>query len=748
MLSIGFCATALPGAILVAALLASGCDGSAERAGAASRLALVDPLVGTAGGGNTVPGPSVPFGFARPSPDTTDLDLAEPVSSGYNPEGRIIGFSQTHLSGTGGGSKYGNFLLAPFIGSGGGLFDGSEKANEQAAPDRYAVDLTRYRVHAELTATRLVAFHRYRFPRTRRASVLLDAGWVIALLAPPNRQRPVRTTLCRVGRRGFDASVSAVDGWLHPGPYTLHAAVRFDRPHRSVRVRGGRRRARGCRVAGRDRALRAIAGFDTRRQRVVKAKVGLSFLGRRKARRNLRREIPHWRFEAVRRAASARWRGILARLSVEGGTPQQQRMLATALFHAHLMPHDLTGENVWWRSRSPHYEDYYGLWDTHKALHPLLLVLQPRRERDMVNSLVETFEHTGWMPDTRIAGNNGLTQGGSNGDVLVADAMQKRLRGVRYRAAYRALSKNAEVDSKRPLYEGRQASEYKRRGYMSTDLPRSASRTVEYAHEDFGVYNVARLLGRRRDAARYRRRGGYWANLWDPATQSIRPRLPTGEFMPDFEREHYYPDGVIPAFDAPFYEGSGWQYSTYIPHDVEGVIKRVGGDAAFVKWLDDFFAAGQYNAANEVTTLAPFLYTHAGRPDLTSQRVRTLLDREYGPRLDGLPGNDDAGALSAWLIWASIGLFPNAGEPYYYVTSPVFTESTLKLGRGRRFVVSAPGASETARCVVRARLNGRPLNRGWLRHSELARGGKLELEVSDKPSGWGQSVRPPSLTSR
>lgn len=176
MLSIGSCATAPPSAVLVAALLASGCDGSAERAGAASRLALVDPLVGTAGGGNTVPGPSVPFGFARPSPDTTDLDLAEPVSSGYNPEGRIIGFSQTHVSGTGGGSKYGNFLLAPFIGSGGGLFDGSEKANEQAAPDRYAVDLTRYRVRAELTATRLVAFHRYRFPRTRRASVLLDAG--------------------------------------------------------------------------------------------------------------------------------------------------------------------------------------------------------------------------------------------------------------------------------------------------------------------------------------------------------------------------------------------------------------------------------------------------------------------------------------------------------------------------------------------------------------------------------------------
>jgi putative alpha-1,2-mannosidase len=217
----------------------------------------------------------------------------------------------------------------------------------------------------------------------------------------------------------------------------------------------------------------------------------------------------------VRRAAGARWGGVLSRLQVQGGTSEQRRMLATALFHAHLMPHDLTGENVWWHSGTPHYEDYYGLWDTHRALHPLLLVLQPRRERDMINSLVETYEHTGWMPDTRIAGNNGLTQGGSNGDVLVADAIKKRLPGVRYRTAYRALRKNAEVDSRRLIYEGRQVSEYKRRGYISTDLPRSASRTVEYAHDDFGVYNVARLLGKTHAAARYRIRAGDWAHLWD-----------------------------------------------------------------------------------------------------------------------------------------------------------------------------------------------------------------------------------------
>ena len=713
-----------------------------------SHLALVDPLIGTSGGGNTVPGPSIPFGFARPSPNTTDLDLAEPVASGYNPDGRIIGFSQTHVSGTGGGSKYGNFLLAPFTGSGRGLFDGSAKAHEHASPDRYAVYLSRYGVRAELTAARLAAIDRYRFPRGRTARVLLDASWVIAVLTPPNRQRPVHTKVCRVGRHGFDATVSAVDGWLHPGGYTLHAALRFDHATRSVRITGGTKGRDGCFVSGRDRHLRAWSGFRMRADRTLQAKMGLSFMSRRRARANLRREIPRWSFKAVRRRAAARWRAALSRLQVRGGTTQQRRMLATALFHAHLMPHDLTGENVWWRSRTPHYEDYYGLWDTHKALHPLLLVLQPRRERDMINSLVETFEHTGWMPDTRIAGNNGLTQGGSNGDVLIADAMQKRLHGVRYRTAYRALRKNAEVDSKRPVYEGREVSEYKRRGFMSTALPRSASRTIEYAHDDFGVYNVARLLGKERAAGRYRARAANWANLWDPGTQSIRPRLPSGQFMPDFDRTHFYPDGVIPAWDAPFYEGSGWQYSTYVPHDVEGLIQRVGGDAAFVKWLNDFFAVGQYNAANEVTTLAPFLYTHAGRPDLASHRVRSLLASEYDTGRDGLPGNDDAGALSAWLIWASIGLFPNAGEPYYYVTAPVFTEATISLGRGRKFVISSPDASPGAAYVTGARLNGHPIDRAWLRHDELAQGGRLELDLSAQPATWGQAHRPPSLTSR
>jgi hypothetical protein len=321
------CLAALCALAAVAASTGVGWAGISNKAEAAGRLGLVDPMIGTAGGGNTVPGPSAPFGFARPSPDTTDLDLAEPVSSGYNPGGRIVGFSQTHVSGTGGGSKYGNFILAPFTGSGRRLFDGSSKAREQASAGRYAVDLTRYDIHAELTATRLAAVHRYRFPRTEGAKVMLDASSVIALLTPPNRQRPVRTVLCPAGRRGFDATVSAVDGWLHPGRYTLHAAVRFDRP-----VRGARRH---CAAAGPGRHLRAVARFDARRRRVVRVKVGLSFIGGRKALRNLRREIPDWRFRSVRLAAESagavccrgwRWR---AGRSSSGGCWQRRSSTPT-----------------------------------------------------------------------------------------------------------------------------------------------------------------------------------------------------------------------------------------------------------------------------------------------------------------------------------------------------------------------------------------------------------------------------------
>ena len=233
--------------------------------------------------------------------------------------------------------------------------------------------------------------------------------------------------------------------------------------------------------------------------------------------------------------------------------------------------------------------------DTFRTLHPLLTLIQPERQRDMVRSLIDTYAHTGWMPDARIAGANGMTQGGSNSDVLIADALAKGLTGIDYAKAYEAMVKNAEVDSPRPLHEGREVSEYKRLGYLSLKHARSASRTMEYAYNDFSIAQVAKALGRLDEYRKYLERSKNWMNLWDPQSRSIRPRYPDGRWLEPFSPTHGYPDEQYNFWEGPFYEGNGWQYSTYVPHDVRTLITLLGGEPAFVQWLDEFFDKGIYN---------------------------------------------------------------------------------------------------------------------------------------------------------
>jgi predicted alpha-1,2-mannosidase len=471
-------------------------------------------------------------------------------------------------------------------------------------------------------------------------------------------------------------------------------------------------------------------------------KMGVSFLSVDQARANVVRED----FDTVRHQAEDAWEQVLSKIEVEGGTDAQRRIFYTALYRAHYMPHDLTGENVWWQSTEPHYEDFYTLWDTFRTLHPLFTLIQPERQRDMVRSLIDTYRHTGWLPDARIAGLNGLTQGGSNGDVLIADAMVKGMTGIDYETAYQALVKDAEVESARPLNEGRQLVDYKRLGYMSLTLNRSASRTLEYAYDDFAVSEVARALGKTEDAAKYLKRSANWTNLWDPKMRCIRPRYSDGTWLENYDCEHEYPDSTTEWWDAPFYEGRPIQYSTYVPHDVQGLIQRVGGDAAFVAWLDDFFERKLYTQGNEPDLLAPWLYIHAGRPDRTADRVRAILAGEYREGRDGLPGNDDAGTMSSWYVWGAMGLYPNAGQPFYYIGSPVFARVAIDLGGGRKFVIEAPGTSASNRYVQSAELNGKKLDRAWLTHAEIAGGGKLVLVMGARVSDWGRGARPPSVT--
>jgi predicted alpha-1,2-mannosidase len=707
----------------------------------------VNPFVGVDGGGNTVPGAAVPFGFVELSPDTTNAD-----TSGYSSSGRIIGFSHTHVSGTGGDAKYGNFRVTPTSGT---LRVGNlrfSKAEESAAPGYYAVTLEGDggRIRCELTATRLVGVERFTFPAGADANIILDASSRVKLA-----QRATHVEANVVDDTHISGSASFTGGW-NPGPYTVYFWAAFNRPMKrwgtwtadlgSERTTPGQRHIEGDQASNYANQIGAFGVFDTTKDRVVEMKLAVSFLSVDKARQNMEEEAPHWDFEGVRHQAEDAWEQVLDKIEVSGGTDEQRRIFYTALYRSHYMPHDLTGENVWWQSSEPHYEDFYTLWDTFRTLQPLLTLIQPERERDMVRSLVDTYRHTGWLPDARIAGSNGMTQGGSNGDVVVADAIVKGLEGIDYETAYRALVKDAEVESPRPLNEGRQLDDYKRLGYMSLTYARSASRTLEYAYDDFCISEVARALGKTEDAKKYLERSGNWARLWDREKRCIRPRYSDGAWMENYDCNHEYPDSTTEWWDAPFYEGRPIQYSTYVPHDVNGLIQRLGGDEAFTSWLDAFFDRKLYTQGNEPDLLAPWLYIHGGRPDRTADRVRAILASEYRDARDGLPGNDDAGTMSSWYVWSAIGIFPNAGQPFYYIGSPLFTEVTLDLGAGRRFVIEAPGTSAANHYVQSAELNGKKLNRAWLTHREIATGGRLVLDMGSNPSGWGHDQRPPSVS--
>ena len=716
-------------------------------------IAYADPFVGTENGGNIVPGAQIPFGFVHVSPDTVN-----PNTAGYNPHENILGFSQTHVSGTGGASKYGNFLTTPLVGKLRVTNLGSAKTEEKATPGYYSVRLTGSNVRAEMTATRLVAMHRYTFPKSQLSHLLIDVSSVVQPESGKNaikNPHPIDCWVRVIRPNRIEGSGNFVGGW-NQSLYTIHFSAEFDRPFNAFGTWRDDRIDPSTTSASNEGKMGAYATFDTTSNQKVQMKIGVSFIGTAKARANLLQEIPDWSFDAVRRQAEALWESALGQIRIEGGGEGQLKIFYTALFHSYYMPHDLTGENVWWNSAEPHYEDFYAIWDTFRTHLPLLTLIQPERQRDMVRSLVDTYVHTGWMPDSRIAGANGMTQGGSNSDVVIADALAKGVTGIDYRKAYEAMVKNAEVQSPRPLYEGRELSEYKELGYVSMNYPRSASRTVEYAYNDFCIAQVAETLGYRADSQKYLQRARNWMNVWNDESRSIRPRYADGSWLKPFAARHFYPDTDYSYWDAPFYEGSGYIYGTYVPHDVQGLINKLGGGDAFITWLDTFFTnpptrdpafdKGLYNHNNEPDFLAAFLYIHAGHPERTAQRVRRILATEYTTGPGGLPGNDDSGAMSSWYVWAAIGLYPNAGQPFYYIGSPLFQRSTISLGGGRSFVIEAPETSASNLYVQSATLNGRTLYRAWLKHEEIAGGGKIVLRMGATPSTWGRDNRPPSMT--
>jgi len=706
----------------------------------------VDPFIGVDWGGNTFVGSTVPFGMLKVGPDMETFD-GRRSGFGYSSSGLVLGFSHLHLSGAQG--KYGNILVAPVTGELNTEDIKSPRTDEVARVGYYAATLTRYNVRAELTSSRRVGFHRYTFTSAGDAHVTVNVAAALGLGTGSESQNFLGAEVHVLSNREVQGVARFRGGWNKGGEYRVYYDLLLDTPATKVQTWTGKNTTtdRDITVA-QDKPIGVTFDFSTHKGQVVQAKVGISFIGADQARLSIQTEIPGWSFEAVHRANVEQWNKELGKLQLAGETDAQRRKLYTAMYHVMMMPVDRTGENPDWSSTEPYYDDYYAVWDTFRSSSPLLTLISPDRQRDIIRSLVDIYRHTGYMPDARSGNDNGRTQGGSNANVVVADAYVKGLIGIDYATALQAMLHDAEVPPQNAQKEGRGAlKDYNERGYITTADERAGSRTVEYAYDDFAIAEVACGLGQAEQAARALARTHNFEHLWDRDMTVygfrgfLRPRRPDGSWADPY----LVVRGTWPDF---MYEGDIWTYSLYAPQDMRRLIEMAGGEKQFNARMDFIFSRGHFDISNEPGFLMPVLYNYSRRPDKSADIVHLLLEKAFTDTRAGIPGNDDSGAMSSWLLFQTLGIFPVAGQDVYLISSPSVPDASLMMGNGKSLHIVAKGLDPSGlnRYVQSATLNGHELKTSWFRHAEIKEGGSLVLTMGSSPSAWGTATPPPSLS--
>ena len=685
----------------------------------AQNFQYVDPRIGSEGLGRVFPGPSMPFGMVKPGPDCT----VKP-NAGWAPMPEVVtGFSQTHVSGTGGGQKYGNVLVQPFLGNEEDFGLEQKRIAEDISLGYYATTFENG-IKTEITTSERCAFYRISYPLSHHhPSLFIDATHYLGKSDIPDLREAQQFVGAEVEVindhevRGF---TRIRGGWNNGSAYTVYFCLQTDKPFQSI---------------VKDDNQRVVLQFgDTS----VNVKIGISFISSLQAKRN----IPDTGFDAQLTILRDAWDKILSRIHIEG-TEEQKRMFYTGIYHTCLMPVDRTGENPSW-TETPYYDDYYAIWDTYRTSTPLITLLDEQREVDIVNSLLNIYKREGYMPDARSGNCNGRTQGGSNAEVVIADAFVKGLQGIDYELALEAMLKDADVDpgADHEKHGRGGLTEYNTLGYIPYGIDRAGNRTVEYAYDDYCIALVAKGLGREDLYERFMKQSDNWRNLWrsdyewDGVKGYIMPKDKDGNWLDSVPWGHskvfhpripYTPitkvaPWYLPWWSTFFYEALSAEYSLSIPHDVPGLIEACGGREAFLRRLNLFFERKRYNVANEPSFLTPCLYHWIGRPDLTSERVRQIITDNYNDSPTGLPGNDDSGAMSSWLVFHMMGLYPNAGQDYYLLHAPLLKAYTMQLCNGNTIHATVKGKGNRFEKVT---FNGIELKDARITHQQLMTGGEL-----------------------
>ncbi len=736
----------------------------------------VKPIIGTQRMGHTYPGATVPFGMVQLSPETDTISYEEnghynpkvySYCAGYQYEDKTItGFSHTHFSGTG-HSDLGDFLVMPTVGTlklnpgtadrpNSGYRSRFSHANEVSAADYYKVKLDDYNITAEMTASTRVGFHQYTFPKSDQSHIILDL-----MAGIYNYDDKNVWTYLRVINDSTVTGYRQTNGWAKNR--VLYFAMKFSKPFMAYGNRNYSKKEvyRGFwgkfnqsknfpEIAA--QRLRAYFDFKTEEGEKIKIKFALSPVSMDGALNNMQTEIPGWDFNAVKEAGQKNWEQELDKITIQSKSVAEKQNFYTAMYHAMINPTiymDADGQykgldqNV---HKADGFTNYttFSLWDTYRALHPLFNIIDPKRNDDMIKSMLAHYEQSPehMLPIWSNSGNENWCMSGYHAVAVIADAVVKGNASFNTQKALEACVATA----RKRNYEG--IGEYMDKGYIADEHNGvSVSNTLEYAYDDWAIAQMAKKLGQTDIYNEFIKRSENYKNVFDPSDGFMHPRNADGSFRKKFD--------ALSTNNQGFIEGNSWNYTFFVPQNPAGLIKLLGGNKRFISRLDSLFTMnlpdkyfaeteditrdgiiGNYVHGNEPSHHVAYLYNWTNQPWKTQERVRMILPKMYKPTPDGLGGNDDTGQMSAWYIFSSLGFYPVApGSDQYALGSPAVDAATIQLPEGKTLEITAKNQSAKNVYVKEVLLNGQVLNQHFITHQQLMSGGKLVFVMS---SGHGK----------
>lgn len=742
----------------------------------------VNPFIGTDYHGHTFPGAALPGGMVQLSPDTGTEGWD--WCSGYHySDSSLMGFSHLHRSGMGAGD-WGDILLMPTTGElkvtpgskenpDEGYRSRFSHSEEKATPGFYSVYLKDYGIFAELTVSDRAGYHRYTFPKTEVAHIILDAG------------HGIRESY-RVGSEVKILSDTEIAGYRKSHGFVKHKQVyfyaKFSKPFKSSGTwMDDDIKEHSTEATG--KYTGAFVNYETSENETIEVKVGISYTSIEQAHLNLETEIPGWNFDEIKNKAADKWNTALSKIEVQlpdETTPevnmQKLTTFYTALYHSLLFPatySDVDGnytgiDKKIYTANDFTYLSDLSFWDTYRAQMPLLTLVDPERSLNTIRTMLAQYEQGGWLPTPQQFGNSYTNDMiGDHPSAVILDAFMKNIKGFDEEKAYEALKKNAvEVPPAEHPSKGRIGLEYyKKYGYIPYNkLRESVSRTLEYAYNDWCMAQFAKELGKQEDYEYFMERATNYKNIIDTSTGFARPKDDKGNWLSPFN-----PTFVGHGDDRHYTEANAWQYTWFVPHDVQGLINLLGGRNKFLAKLDSLFTIssevqesvadvtgliGQYAHGNEPSHHTLYLFNYAGMPWKTQNLARKVMDELYHHNPDGLCGNEDMGQMSAWYVLSAMGFYPVApGQNVYNIGSPVFKKVTVHLDKkfynGSRLIIETKGNSPENKYISSATLNGKILDRPWFSHDEIKNGATLIFEMKSSPGmTWGSRIEdaPPSMT--